>query len=219
MTIEKQLADFKAEQDKRFEEFKASLVKPELNKWYGYNDSSIHLVYLKNLNGYDCYGFDSNGWQQGSNWTLQNLRPATPSEIQEALTKEAIKRGFKFEIRFNALTNSVKAYNHEIGKVGSGDTFDFENDELHTTGYGRHCIYKQGKWATIIKDEVIKIGGYEVKILTQQKTEIDGHLFSRDFWEAAKKISENSKAKIMIGCSKQFDVSLETINQILEKLK
>jgi hypothetical protein len=49
-------------------------------------------------------------------------------------------------------------------------------------------------------------------------TTIDGNLFTKEFWQSAKLISEHSKAKIMVGCSKQFDVSLETINQILNKL-
>lgn len=49
--------------------------------------------------------------------------------------------------------------------------------------------------------------------------EIDGNVFTTEFWQAAKLISEHSKAKIMVGCSKQFDVSIDQINAILEKLK
>jgi hypothetical protein len=75
---------------------------------------------------------------------------------------------------------------------------------------------------TILKDDVIKIGGYDVEIHNDNKTNgytlIDGHQFTYEFWLSARFISEHSKAKIMVGCSKQFDVSLEVINAILSKL-
>ena len=69
----------------------------------------------------------------------------------------------------------------------------------------------------VYEEDKIMISNYEV-LFFKAHTTIDGYMFTQQFWEAAKVISINSKAKIMIGCSKQFDVSLDTINKILNKL-
>ena len=65
--------------------------------------------------------------------------------------------------------------------------------------------------------EKIEIGGYKVEF-KNGTTFISGNEFTKEFWQAAKLIPEHSKAKIMVGCSKQFDVDLTTINKILSKL-
>ena len=145
---------------------------------------------------------------------FENCRPATESEILEALKNEAIKRGFKEGVR-------IERTNHfapNVGKAhltmgGLGYKYVKELDRLEAFG---SAVYEKGQWATIIGD-TIKIGVYEVKFVGNHTT-IDGYDFSKVFWQSAKTISEHSKAKIMVGCSKQFDVSLEIINQILNRL-
>ena len=69
----------------------------------------------------------------------------------------------------------------------------------------------------VYEEDKIMISNYEV-LFFKAHTTIDGYMFTQQFWEAARIISGNTKAKIMIGCSKQFDVSLDTINKILNKL-
>ena len=151
---------------------------------------------------------------------LEALGSSKYKEYKEKfLIAEAKKRGFKKGVMIN----------HSI--EGKGHRALIFNELSYHSGYNWLCdgwgnvVFKDGVWAEIVKDEPIKIGGrYEVVFMGKKGTsdilytKIDGHDFLKEFWQSAKVISEHSKAKIMIGCSKQFDVSLETINQILEKL-
>lgn len=74
------------------------------------------------------------------------------------------------------------------------------------------------KWfEPVYEEDRIMIDKYEI-LFFKGYTLIDGYTFSQQFWEAARIISTNTKAKIMIGCSQQFNVSLDTINKILNKL-
>jgi hypothetical protein len=61
---------------------------------------------------------------------------------------------------------------------------------------------------------------YEVVIHPRAKeTSIDGNTFTLDFWQAAKIVAEHNKAGVRVGCSKQFDVSLDVINKIINQIK
>lgn len=142
-------------------------------------------------------------------------RPATPEEVQSMLIKEAERRGYKQGMSF--------IYPWYTGKEVCTPLFDGRtyyypyDDRLEYFGV---AVYKQGRWAEIVKDSPIKIGGYEVKFYSKfGHTTIDGHTFTKEFWQAAKIVAEHSKAKIKIGCSHQFDLTLEVINSILDKLK
>ena len=159
--------------------------------------------------------------------------PATPSEVEAALIAEAKKRGFKEGVWFNSIYSGSECYILNCKFEYKRDEPLLKNDALWIDG---NTVYMAGQWATIIpQEEKIEIGGYEVKITQTQDpyyngsgkcmnipmvkcTSIDGNIFYKDFWLAMKNISEHPKAKGMIGCSKQFDVSLETINKILSKL-
>lgn len=153
----------------------------------------------------------------GSEWgdlnQIKSHRPATPSEIKDALVKVCEKMGIVPGINIKPLpfgSSVIDSYS------SISWYYDESDDDLQLNGTR---VYYHGKFATVVKDEVIKIGGYEVKFSEHTKdTKIDGNLFTYEFWQAAKLISEHSKAKVMIGCSKQFDVSLDTINKILNKL-
>lgn len=149
--------------------------------------------------------------------SIKSHRPATPSEIQEALVKECTRLGI-----VEGATIERGHWKSPLGKNTLSEypifptTYCKSSDCLQLGGV---MVYLKGQFATVVKDEVIKIGGYEVKFsYYTNDTKIDGNLFTKEFWQAAKLISEHSKAKIMVGCSKQFDVSLETINKILSKL-
>lgn len=68
------------------------------------------------------------------------------------------------------------------------------------------------------KEEKIMIDKYEVIIENKDMTYIDGYQFTREFWQSAKVVSENSKAMVKIGCSHQFNLDKETIDKVLKRL-
>jgi hypothetical protein len=149
-----------------------------------------------------------------ANHHIGYFREATNEEITKHLVFEALARGYKKGLR-------VWSMNETFANVIEGDTFQNYHNDFDSFYMCRTLIYEKGKWAKIYEpDEKIMIDHYEVKFTHQlpTRTTIDGFVFDKEFWEAAKIISQNSKAKIMIGCSKQFDVSLEIIESILNRL-
>lgn len=160
----------------------------------------------------------SSGYKNGQT-NFGTARKATPKEIEEALIKEGDK---KYPVGTKINKSALRYVTNRYIDVVNGGEYRYNNNN-DTLMRGDNTIYSNGKWAEIIKDEVIKIGGHEVKFKSDGykgfgDTFIDDYHFSKQFWQAAKLISEHNKAKIMVGCSKQFDVSLETINAILSKL-
>lgn len=98
-------------------------------------------------NGFQKYGFDSEG-----NWFSQIIKVSlqgnefetTNEEVFEALKKEAVKRGFEKG------TFVEKCLVHDIsGKMD----FEFKSrvEKLKIFWLGGFCIFKNGKWATIIQ--------------------------------------------------------------------
>jgi len=201
----------------------------EVGKWYishnpksktkamfNYNGSSMFI------DGYIGYGITGSGTWTNEFWHREEESGlyvlATSSEIKEALIKEAEKRGFKEGVKFKCIDGDEWI---SPNRIVNNKSWEYELNSLSKRG--QVCIYHNGKWAEIIEEETIKIGGYNVQFPLQfdnnpKYTIIEGNEFTKEFWQAAKLISEHSKAKIMIGCSKQFDVSLDIINQILAKL-
>jgi len=106
----------------------------------------------------------------------ENLIPATDQEVEEALIKEAKKRGFKNGVEFIALRDSeaIKdncscSYDKNDAKAGA---WKYMNGVLYTYGWGRYVVFEKGKWATIIEDkkemtikEIEKELGYSIKII------------------------------------------------------
>ena len=199
----------------------------ELNRWYINKFKELGFALDESYG----YGFESNmsGWRDKANYGFKfkvdcyDWRLATHSEVEAALIAEAKKRGFKEGVRFNSARNGSEQ-RYESIKWEYGHNY---NDCLCMSSCGNGTVYYNGQWATIIpQEEKIEIGGYKLTFETVTTTEgkredgtkIDGHYFSKLFWESAKAVSLNNKAKIMVGCSKQFDVSLDTINAILKKL-
>jgi len=219
MTTEEQIKAI----EKQLSELKASLSKPtqfEVEKWY-MHDHSIKCLFNYQPNG-KGFGFNNGDWTLNwccdpSDWHKE-VRPATESEIKEALVTEAIKRGFKEGVRIEIIKGYSKG-NVSKNKIKSEFYYELYEDELSCESYGcDYTIYSKGKWATIVKDEPIKIGGYEVSF-SGDYTMIDGNIFTKEFWQAAKVVASHNKAGVRVGCSKQFDVSLETINKIINQIK
>ena len=200
-------------------------TKPEYEVGVWYKSESYFIRPSELLeNGYcKVYGFTDSVWVEHTRLKMngfETLVPATETEVKDMLSKEAVKRGFKEGVTVNReMFTHAKLSDRKIDRNRLG--YDNQADAFFIDGW---LIYRQGLWATIVavKEPKIEIGGYEVMFEKRcgdvDFTSIDGYGFSKAFWQAAKIISLHSKAKIMIGCSKQFDVSQETINLILAKL-
>ena len=122
------------------------LIEPELEigKWYHYGTDL--LVW----NGGDLtYGFSLGvDYLNNAYFTVDNATPATDREVEEALIKEAKKRGFKEGVKFETLDGSEVTF--ENTKVFER-AIAFFND--HTEMYENGgCFFKDGKWAEIIED-------------------------------------------------------------------
>lgn len=209
--------------DSFFEKYQADKkTEFEKGKWYNIRRDGERAAIINYRPGPATFGF---GFNWGGYWTndfgqsdeaalndyARHASLATPEEIQSALIKEAERRGFKEGVPYvdargnkggNQITNLKNAW------------YDPKYDELINGLCATGVLYRAGKWASIIKDEAIKIGGYEVKFHANGTT-IDGHSFGRKFWEGAAEVARHSKAKVKIGCSHQFDLPLETIQKIL----
>lgn len=207
---------------KQIEELKRQvelLDKPEFKTgWYKTTIGSIY--YLEKgekdwLNGYGI-GRDYNQWfdKKCICKQYQIERPATDKEVEEALIKEAKKRGFKE----GCVANNSKVHGgiYENNKLNRGYSFHFIDGGLY---YGnlefndsQFCIFKNGKWAKIIKDEPIKIGGYEV-VKEQYGFKIGCKKFRTEFIKELQQAMESqSLTKVSFD---GIETDLETINKIL----
>jgi hypothetical protein len=219
MKTEERIKELEARFQRQLAELKKEL-NPELEvgRWYKTMSDNLFCYTGRNTDGVILgYGFidnDWDNWKWGSEKNDKTL--ATEQEVFEALKKEAIKRGFKEGVTLKA-TGINKEFYWIDSPISGEHEYHAETDTLDSSN-GNGYIYHKGKWAEIIKEEPIIIGGFEVCFPNNADSRISGVPFSRKFWEAAKVISEHSKAKIMVGCSKQFDVSLEIINKILSNL-
>jgi hypothetical protein len=80
--------------------------------------------------------------------------------------------------------------------------------------------------AEIEAAQSIKIDSYEVQIVNRTLTRIAGYNFTKEFWEAALVIAQNSKAAVWVGCgakekdsAHKWTVGVETITKIINRLK
>lgn len=146
------------------EQIKELKNKPkfEVNRWYhSDNDSLLYITKFSENKMFEGYGFYFNNWESKQWWAYDHfIRPATLEEVYAALVKEAEKRGFKEGVRVvTCLGNSGKLdcskpfYNINDNKLRWADSEDAMNN----------IVFDNGQWATIIKDDVIKVGSYEVK--------------------------------------------------------
>ena len=133
----------------------------EIGKWYKIDNED---GYLLNYSGkVTVFGFLNGSYSNGYNFDLyhyDNAKPATDKEVEEALIKEAKRRGF---FNIGNVFKSCFDDNNEartISKYDSSTDIDYYYDEVHNelrsnglNTYGKFCsnplIYKKGKWATI----------------------------------------------------------------------
>lgn len=189
------------------------------NAWYKLKKHPLAIAFFTSESS--AYGTGSySNWRDDTGWVALNSgvwEYATHMEVQTMLGKEAITRGFKKGVK---VTRSWSMSRTPVTLNDIGVSLSTHQRILFMDGYE---IMSNGVWGQIIQeDEKILIGGYEVnfdKVATDNLTTIDGHYFSVDFWKAANTVSVNTKAKIMVGCSKQFDVSHQIIIEILNRCK
>lgn len=188
MTTEEKInqleAAFKAQIDELRKEVKP---KFEVGKWYTYNDSS-HIFNITEIKNDKIYGYGYSpisGWTNVTEWyDSKRIIPATDKEVEEALIKEAERRGFKRGVK---IKNEIGTWNI----CGDRHFFVYEKNKLD---FGYECnIFNNGFWAEIIKDEPIKVGGYEVK-----------------------KVLERDGCYYKIGCKKIADTSVGSLNIIMK---
>jgi len=143
-----------------------------LNTWYknttkGFDDL-LACITKFNGNRFDFYGFDvSDIYQENDYYELSDrnisLRLATPEEVQTALTKEAIKRGFVDGVTFNPVgfTSKFKAIGNVEIKFKSeynelqiwADSLECKESNYKSIGRGFCVIFKDGIFGNIINEQ------------------------------------------------------------------
>lgn len=129
-------------------------TKLEVGKWYKSIDKPLHIFYVTELkdNRYYYYGFNTLGFFEKEDWfsfihcgLQKGFKPATDSEVLEALTNEANKRGFKRGVCFN-IVNGERNPIH----IDKNERYGFDNygNKLLMNNW---CIFENGIWATPIK--------------------------------------------------------------------
>jgi hypothetical protein len=110
----------------------------EVGKWYKSEIATFKVTSVAPLKSYGIY---SGKWAN-DNFTniTTRIKPATDKEVEEALIKEAKKRGFKENVRFKCL------YNHDY--KGKCIPLFCSDGYLWLEG---GCVFKDGKWATIVE--------------------------------------------------------------------
>lgn len=122
--------------------------KLEVGKWYVGNltSTTTYLVYFNGKFGdFVTYGFDSNGEWSDTCGFQENIkyRLATEEEVEEALIKEAEKRGFKKGVRYYDVNKKNRVINCDCGIF----LYDHDINYMSFMGGG---IYDNGKWSEII---------------------------------------------------------------------
>lgn len=84
------------------------------------------------------------------------IRLATEEEIKAYLIKEAERRGYEDGVKVKCLVGGL-VEELDLGFNG----YDYGGDDGFW--YDDTCIYHNGKWAEIIKDNTIQIGDYEAE--------------------------------------------------------
>ena len=154
MTTEEKINQLQAQIDELRKEVKP---KFEVGKWYKFKSGIMNYQ-----NGEYGYGVWNDNWHDMICFDGREKaeRPATDKEVEEALIKEAERRGFKKGVRFKSAIRNWEC-------LPSKNDFKY----THKHDYYGGCllfldgngVFYNGKWAEIIKDEPVKVGGYEVK--------------------------------------------------------
>lgn len=133
------------------------LLKEEFEHgWYGYKDYKRYCLYFDKCKRL-LYGINANGdwidhgpvsWEFSSSSLVKLL----DKEVEEALIKEAKKRGFKEGVEYKS--TGFDKYNF-LGELSFCDVHK-DNKRYRFNLYDskfRGCIYSEGKWAEIVGEK------------------------------------------------------------------
>ena len=190
--ILKELDTLKTELNGRIYSFKQKYedsIKPrfEVGSYYiGHDGSFKVLIKFKSISKKDIddnfyhieyyYGIIGESWKTNeyiaNNAIHNSLRLATPQEVQEALTKEAVK---KYQGKYFKPTNVKNKVEFRAGFIG----YDVSENKLLSNNYS---VFQNGTWAEIISEpKTIETIGEDLKhgtsafiknYLTENKSEI-----------------------------------------------
>jgi len=198
----------------------------EVGKWYKAIVHDIEwLINIVSFEGHQIkkyYGFsDYSGWKEniGTNieWgsCLDNdvFLPATDKEVEEALIKEAVKRGFKKGVKIKQVSGDINIlFNNKFEYLKEW------NEYKNVLFIDNYLVFANGTWAEIIKDEIIKVGGYEVKKLENGSNATKYKIGCKEFYKAdfltvcdIMKVGNFKKVSF-----DGIETDLETINKILD---
>ena len=137
----------------------------EVGKWYKGNESTCVfsvLFYCTKVDGDKLYGYGliNNNWTENSSSiniadNENECVEATPKEVEEALTKEAVKRGFKEGVK-------VKGVKYDtLRTVNNPSNIDFwMKDNVLWMDADTLCnsidIFRCGVWGEVIKTKTIE---------------------------------------------------------------
>lgn len=160
-----------SEVEKLRKELIANLEEPkfEVGKWYKRSNGA--MINVQELHPRPKgYGITSSGsWaEELEMWETKAFTIATPYEVQSALEAEAVKRGFVEGAMFKCLEKGFvrpyRPYSKKDWNKGKKLSFRYYEDDNHLFCYdGLYCeelnvcsnpsIFRNGKWATIIKEK------------------------------------------------------------------
>jgi len=131
----------------------------EVGKWYKATNSQAlcFIVSFPNRGIKDeceVYGFDISGdWIGGTNCygsITNEFVKATDKEVEEALVKEAKKRGFKGNSKLKMFSEYDEQY-----EVSTEFFFSMDHNVLYMGNpcFSNRTIFKDGKWAEIVEED------------------------------------------------------------------
>jgi len=149
----KELETLRTDLHKMVDEKINALVKPkfEINKWYKGGSYMICPTDLSDPNNAKGYGLSSEKWRDFHSFGMNGVNKmieATPSEVLEALTGEAVKK----EYIGNKITADWIAGNKISSKLDGEIVFRDNELGIDTETDGYYTLMRNGIWAEIIPE-------------------------------------------------------------------
>lgn len=145
------------------------LIKPEfeVGKWY---KNSCHIFYptdLTDLDNIKGYGMYNGNWKEYSDFSMlgnDRVVLATPTEVQQAFEKEAVKRYGELKVG-----DKVKGHwGNEIKTMNDKRDYYLSMDSQHIYfGINNVCLMCDGKWAEIVKEMSLESLAEKLESLTE----------------------------------------------------
>lgn len=158
-----ELTSLKEELTSRIDAVIAKIEKPNLVSGWYVDKSQKGWIANFDFETNKVYGIDTTG-----NWFVNNIdeldindfnkgvnTKATPTEVQEALTNEAVKRGL-----FKGKYIPVNSKDKKVVKVGDRFHYDSYENKLLISGW---ACFLNGIWATPIKTKTIEELAIEIR--------------------------------------------------------